>query len=147
MSDDEYRDTLEMVAGCRSSTDPRMTDRHLDQLLAYIEAIFWRGMNAGTLQPAGSRDAVFKKPGFWKSRNPAGETSRDRFTGRNQGAEISDLEAKMNALGFGPAYLNAIRDKVCHGSTEAHALHLYAAALQRTLKAKARRATPAENPF
>jgi hypothetical protein len=147
LADDEYRDALETVAGCRTSKDARLGDRELDRLLAYFEAIAFRALDAGTLQPSGRPDAVFRRRGYWAHKNTSQETSRDRFNGRNQGAEISDLEARMNSLGFGPAYLSAIRNKVCHGRTDAHALHLYAAALKRTLKAKARRADQAVNPF
>jgi len=147
LTDDAYRDALELVAGCRSSKDSGLTDRHLDKLLAYFEAIHWRAADGGELRPSCRPDAVFRQRGYWARKNTAAETSRDRFNGRNQGAEISDLEARMNALGLGPAYCAAIRDKVCHGRTDAHDLHLYAAALQRTLKAKARRAGTADNPF
>jgi hypothetical protein len=147
LDDSEYREALELIAGCRSSTDSRMTDRHLDQLLAYMEAIHWRGIDAGKLQQSCKPDAVFKNRDYWKAKNPSTETSRDRWTGRNQGAQIRDLEAALARLGFGPAYCEAIRQKVCHGREDAHALHLYQAALQRTLKAKAGRVEPAPNPF
>ncbi len=147
LGDDDYRDALELIAGCRSSTDPRMTDRHLDKLLAYFEAILWRAVDDGALHPACRADAVFRQRGYWASKNTAGETSRDRFNGRSQGADIAALEAQLNALGYGPQYAATIRDKVCHGHQDAHALHLYHAALERTLKSKRRAAATADNPF
>ena len=54
LSDDEYRDALQTVTGCRSSTAPALTDRHLDKVLAYFEAIHWRNVDAGELQPSSS---------------------------------------------------------------------------------------------
>jgi hypothetical protein len=116
-------------------------------LLAYFEAIHWRAVDAGTLQTSGSAIAVFRQRGYWASKNNAGETSRDRYTGHNQGAGIAALEADLARLGFGSGYCAAIREKVCHGRTDAHALHLYEAALTRTLKTKARRKDTALNLF
>jgi hypothetical protein len=136
LSDADYRDALETVAGCRTSKDARLADRDLDKLLAYFEAIHWRAADAGTLQPSCRLDAVFRQRGYWASKNTRQETSRDRYNGRNQGASIRDLEAGLATLGFGPAYCATIRDKVCQGRTDAAALHLYEAALRRTLKAK-----------
>jgi hypothetical protein len=147
LSNDDYRDALEMIAGCRSSTSPALTDRHLDKLLGFFEAIHWRAVDAGTLQPSGSATAVFRQRGFWAARNTNQETSRDRFNGLNSGRAVADLEKEMAALGFGQGYCASIRTKVTHGRDDVHALHLYCAALQRTLKAKSRRTVRAENPF
>jgi hypothetical protein len=147
LSDEEYRDALQTVANVRTSTDPDLTDRHLDKLLAYFEAIHWRGVDAGLLQRSGSATAIFRQRGYWQRKNTNQQTSRDRYTGRNQAGEIAALEASLNALGFGPAYCQVIRDKVCHSRTDAHALHLYAAALARTLKAKAKQPDPASTHF
>ncbi len=147
LSDDDYRDALEMVAGCRTSKDSRLTDQNLDTLLAYFEAIHWRAIDAGTLQPSGRADAVFRQRGHWAAKNTSAETSRDRFNGRNQGAEIAALEAELARLGFGAGYCAAIRNNVCKGRADARALHLYRAALERSLKAKARQETTAANPF
>jgi hypothetical protein len=147
MDDTEYRDAIELVTGRRTSTDPNLTDRDLDKLLAYFEAIHWRGADTRTLQPSCSPTAVFRRRGYWAHKNTSQQTSRDRFTGHNQAGEIRDLEAGLNALGFPPAYCQAIKEKICHGRTDAHALHLYAAALARTLKAKARHAKTASNPI
>jgi hypothetical protein len=140
LSDDDYREALKMIAGCRSSTSPALTDRHLDKLLAYFEAIHWRAVDAGALQPSGSATAVFRQRGFWAARNNSQETSRDRFTHRNVAREIADLEARMAGLGFGKLYCDGIRRNAAKGRDDAHALHLYRTALERTLKAKARHA-------
>jgi len=148
--DDDYRDALQMIANCRSSKSPAFTDRHLDKLLAYFEAIHWRGVDAGTLQPSGSATAVFRRRGYWAGKNPAAETSRDRFNGCSQAGDIAALEAELARLGFGAAYCAAIRENACNGRSDAHALHLYQAALARTLKSKARcadRADRADCPF
>ena len=147
LADDEYREALELIAGCRSSRDSSFTDRQLDQVLAYFEAIHWRRMDAGELQPSGSANAVFRQRGYWAAKNTRQETSRDRFNGINSGEEIARLERDLAALGFGQAYCDAIRRKVTQGRSDAHALHLYRGALERTLKAKARPAETAENSF
>ena len=51
------------------------------------------------------------------------------------------------ALGCGAGYCATIRKNVCQGRDDDRALHLYRAALERTLKAKVRREECAENPF
>lgn len=147
LSDDDYRDALEMIAACRSSKSPELTDRHLDTLLSYFEAIHWRGLDAGTLQPSGSATAVFRQRGYWAAKNTKAESSRDRFTDTNLGQAIADLESQLAALGCGAGYCAAICKNVTKGRDDAHALHLYRTALERTLKSKARRAERAENPF
>jgi hypothetical protein len=139
LDDAEYRDALETASGCRSSTDPRMTDRHWDVALAYFEAIHWRKVDDGALQPSGRADAVFRQRGYWAGKNTRQETSRDRYTGTNLGREIAALETSLGGLGFGPGYCATIREKVTHGRTDAHAQHLYKAALARTLRAKQNR--------
>ncbi len=138
LSDDDYRDALEMIAGCRSSKSPALTDRHLDKLFAYFEAIHWRAVDAGTLQPSGSITAVFRQRGYWVAKNTNQETSRDRFNDSNLAKSIADLEREMAGLGFGQGYCAAIRKKVANGRDDTRGLHLYCAALQRTLKAKAK---------
>ena len=147
LSDDDYRDALEMVAGCRSSKSPALIDRHLDKLLGYFEAIHWRAVGAGTLQPSCSATAVFRQRGYWAAKNTNQETSRDRFNESNLGQSVADLEREMAALGLGQGYCASIRKKVTQGRDDAYALHLYCTALKRTLKAKTRRAETAENPY
>ncbi len=147
MSDDDYRDAMETVAGCRTSKDSKLADRDLDKLLAYFEAIHWRAVDAAALQPSCKPDAVFRQRGYWAQKNTSAVTSRDRFNGRNQGGDISALEAELAKLGFGAAYVAAIRANVCKGRADAHALHLYQAALARTLKAKTKPRETAGNPF
>jgi hypothetical protein len=145
--DDDYRDALQMIAGCRSSTSPSLTDRHLDKLLGYFEAIHWRAVDAGTLQPSCSATAVFRQRGYWSTKNTNQETSRDRFNQSNLGGEIASLERQMRELGLGTKYCATIRANVTKGRDDAHALHLYRTALERTLKAKSRPKETATNPF
>jgi hypothetical protein len=104
-------------------------------------------VDAGTLQPSGSAAAVFRQRGYWAAKNTRQETSRDRFTGLNLGQAVADLEGKLAALGCGAGYCATIRKNVCKGRDDARALHLYQAALERTLKAKAKRAERAEDPY
>ena len=140
LSDADYRDALQTIAGCQSSTSTAFTDRHLDKVLSYFEAIHWRAVDAGKLQPSCSATAIFRRRGYWASKNTRQETSRDRFNGANLNAEIATLEGKLAALGFDARYCAGIRSNVTKGRDDAHALHLYRAALTRTLNAKARRA-------
>jgi len=138
LDDVEYRDALEAVSGCRTSKDPRLTDRHLDVALAYLEAIYWRKVDQGELQPACKPDAVFRQRGYWAGKNTRQETSRDRHNGVNVDEGIRALESALQQLGYGSAYCATIREKVTDGRTDPHAQHLYRAALERTLKAKQR---------
>lgn len=140
--DVEYRDAIATVSGmadCRSSTDDRLTDSHMDRLMSYLEAIYWRKVDNQELQHVFKANAAFRQRGFWAERNRRGNTSRDRFTELAINGEIADLEAGLAELGFGAAYCAAIR-----ASVGAAGLFKYAAALKRTLEAKQR----AENcPF
>ena len=90
---------------------------------------------------------MFRQRGYWAAKNTRLETSRDRFTDMNLGQAVADLEGKLAALGCGAGYCATIRKNVCQGRDDARALHLYRAALERTLKAKVRREECAENPF
>jgi hypothetical protein len=139
LTDAEYREALQTVACVQSSTSPALTDRHLDQLLAYFEAIHWRAVDARTLQPSCSAAAVFRQRGYWAAKNTRQETSRDRYNGFNLAQAVADLEAQLATLGFGPEYCAGIRLKAAQDRTDARGLHLYRAALKRTLNAKTRR--------
>lgn len=147
LSDEDYRDALQAVTGHRTSTAPALTDRHLDKLLAYLEAIHWHAADAGTLQPSGSATAVFRQRGYWATKNTRQETSRDRYTNQNLSQEIADLESRLAALGYGKLYCEAIRRNATAGRDDAHAQHLYRTALQRTLKAKAKAAPAVDTPY
>jgi hypothetical protein len=139
LDDAEYRDAIEAVSGCRSSTDARLTDRHVDLALAFFEAIHWRKVDRGELQPSCKPHAIFQQRGYWAEKNPRQATSRDRFSAANSGREVAALEAALGALGFGAEYCAAIREKVAGGRVDGHAGHLYKAALARTLRAKQKR--------
>lgn len=97
LPDDEYREAIATVTGmddCRSSTDPRLTDAHLDRLMAYLEAIQNRreaAMGGGTAAPAT----------YWQGKNPKGCTSRDRHGSAALEGAIRRLEAAMQARGKG----------------------------------------------
>jgi hypothetical protein len=131
LSDVDYRDCIAAVSGfsdCRSSKDPRLTDAHVDGLMSYFEAIFWR-THPPTFQP--SNQAIFRSPNFWSHRNRRGNTSRDRYVSQDLAAEIAAAEKALADLGFGAFYVAAIRNNV-GPSGDRH----YLAALHRTLKAK-----------
>ncbi len=145
LDDQEYRDTLQSLAGVRSSTDPRMTDRQFDVILAYLEAICWRGRDAGAL-PQPGRNAVFGARGYWARKNPSGNTSRDRFELTEVQAEIQDLEATLEQRGYHAPYRAAIRHQVL-GPAAANPsvtdLAKYRCALRRTVAAKSKHGQPA----
>ncbi len=140
VSDDEYRDALEHWAGVRSSTAKELTNEHLDLLLSYFEAIYWRAVSAGELQLHCNASEPFQKPGYWASKNTAKSTSRDRFTAAEIHDEIAAIESKLSLLGYGPGYFSAIKNKVIplarRNMTWPQGLVKYRAALQRTLAAK-----------
>jgi hypothetical protein len=147
LDDPEYREALALVSGCRSSTDPKLTDRGVDLALAYFEAIYWRRLDAGELPPTGKADAVFRQRGFWAQRNPSGNTSRDRYQVAGIHREIAELEAALKQIGFGQSYCDAIRKNVTHGGADGRSLWLYKAALERTLRSKQKQfagVTPAQ---
>lgn len=145
LDDSDYRQAIALVSGvedCCSSKDHRLTDRHLDLLLGYFEAIHWRKVDSGELQPSCKSDAVFRQRHFWAQKNTRQENSRDRFTASKLANEISDLEHALSELGFGAPYCAGIRERVTGSRSDAHALHQYKAALRRTLSAKRKRAEP-----
>jgi hypothetical protein len=140
IGDAEYRDAVALVSGiadCRSSKDARLTDGHLDKLMAYFEAIYWRkvavesGAVSRCLQGHLKPGAVFQKPGYWASKNQTGNTSRDRYVDGTKRSEAADLEAELGKLGYGSTYVAAIQRNIRPFSQVA-----YVAALKRTLNAK-----------
>jgi hypothetical protein len=146
LNDLEYREALAAVSGCRSTTDPRLTDRGVDLVLAYFEAVLWRKVDAGELQAPCRPDAVFRQRGYWARKNPRQETSRDRYAKQYPISEVSALEGALDELGFNSAYCAAIRSKVTHGREDPAAMYAYMAALRRTLAAKRRQMDAARVP-
>lgn len=137
LSDEDYRDILQLVTGCTSSTDPRLGDRHLDVLLSFFEAEYWRKHDEERLQRSCEGNAVFRQARyFWRSRNTNAETSRDRYAKNKVVEQIAALENEFAALGYGEDYLGTIRDRVTHGAENIRALHAYAAALTHTVSTK-----------
>jgi hypothetical protein len=139
LEDFEYREALALVSGCRSTTDPKMTDRGVDLALAYMEAIHWRKVDAGELQPSCNVAAIFRQRGYWAAKNPGNETSRDRYAKAHPSSEVADLENGLEQLGFSSAYRSAIRSRVTGSLTGPAAEYAYKAALKRTLTAKRRK--------
>ena len=137
LADEEYRDLLALVSGmpdCRSSKDDRLTDEHLDKLMSFLEAIYWRMVDVGTMQHTFKPNAAFRQRVFWAARNKRGNTSRDRYTETNIQDKITDLEATLAQFGCQPSYFASIRAKIGQSG------RAYAAALARTLKAKQNKA-------
>ena len=139
ITDEEYRDAVALISGmpdCRSSKDKRLTDGHLDNLLSYFEAIYWRKVDqtpagATGLQGHLNPRAVFLKRDYWASKNKRGNTSRDRYVTAEKQTEAADLEQELHALGFGLSYVQAIQRNIVPFTQVA-----YVAALKRTLAAK-----------
>lgn len=133
VDDAEYREMLHHYCDVNSSTDPRMSDDHLDVMLAYLEAIYWRGVDAGDLLPPVNAREVFFQRGYWASKNRRGNTSRDRYHEDEMRAEIARLEQHLSdEFGYGFRYFQAIQNKV-------RGLVNYKAALARTLASKRRK--------
>jgi hypothetical protein len=137
LDDADYREAIATVSGmadCRSSTDVRLSDRHADNLLAYFEAIHWRKVDGRMLQPSCKANAVFRQRGYWASKNPKGNTSRDRFGEDNLQRDVAALEQELADLGCGMAYCRAIQNKI-----QPFSLAKYLGTLNRTVKAKRKR--------
>lgn len=151
LDDVEYRDAIETVSaspGCRSSKDKRLSDRHLDNLMSYFEAIYWRkvdGLNQSVIQRCAGIHDVFRagNRNFWSSRNSKGNTSRDRFAADAAQSEVDALETELTRLGCCLPYLRSIQNRMRSGGKEFN-LVKYAGALKRTLSAKQRKI---EQPF
>ncbi len=145
LEDGEYRDALGAVAGCRSSTDPKLTNRDLDRCLAYLEAIYWRRVDLGKVQAPCKPSAVFRQRRFWSQKNTSAETSRDRYIDHGLKAEIRAIEGQLASLGFPDSYCQGIKARVLPpGGETVHGLAIYKAALQRTLRAKLNQFTAGE---
>lgn len=125
IEDDEYRQTIEQftkLPGCRSSTDKRLTNEHLDLLMAYFEAIYWKGVDGGRIAPLASPKAVFFRRGYWASKNTRLETSRDRFTRGSLVDQIAQAESNLGQFGFGADYFAAIKVRTKEGQPYLQAL-------------------------
>lgn len=148
LADAEYRQALADVSGiadCRSSKDARLTDEHLDALMSYFEAIYWRKVDTEDWHlhgPCNRVADVFKQRGFWASRNRKGETSRDRFVARSLQDQAGALEQELADLGYGLAYCRAIQNRI-----QPFSLVNYVGALKRTLASKQRATERQDLPF
>ena len=154
IADPEYRELLGSVTklpGCRSSKDGRLADEHLDVLLSFFEAIYWREVDGGRLDaPAvlAQGDAQrlqglpFRARGFWQGRNRRGNTSRDRFAEEALRTETARLEQRLHEMGFGFGYVQAIRNKIVPFDG-----WKYKRALERTIAAKGRKKEEENQPF
>jgi len=146
--DYDYRGSIATVSGmedCTSSKDPRLTDRHCDQLLAFFEAIHWQAVDAGHLQPSCKPDAVFRQRGYWADKNPRGNTSRDRYADGDLTAEIAETEAALAALGCGHRYVMAIQNNLRRNGGFSPAAYL--GAIKRSLTYKQRKSDSDQSPF
>ncbi|MDX1951476.1 MAG: hypothetical protein SFY81_04790 [Verrucomicrobiota bacterium] len=131
ISDTDYRHALceELGFGVSSSTDPGLTDRHFDRIMAYFEAIFWRKVDQQELSHS-PKNTVFQRRSYWQRKNSDRETSRDRFSNAALSLELERLEAELHQHGLGNGYFFAIQSKIGGRNWK------YKAALERTLKSK-----------
>jgi len=137
IDDADYRAAIAdctSLEDCRSSTDARLTDRHVDVLLAYFEAIYWRKVDAAdetVIQRCAGLNDVFRARGYWAGKNTRASTSRDRYVERDLAGQVAAAEGELNRLGYGFQYCAAIRNNIVPFS-----MPKYLGALQRTIKAK-----------
>jgi hypothetical protein len=103
----------------------------VDLVLAYFEAIYWRGVAAGKLQRRSNSGATLRQRCYWARKNARGNPPRDQYAAANASKQVSALEVALGELGLSSAYCPAIREKVMVGRTDVHAL-------ARTLRAKQR---------
>jgi hypothetical protein len=138
LDDNEYRDAIAMATqmeDCRSSTDPRLTDEHVDRLMKYFEAVYWNRPDVLHHQ-----SKVFRARGYWAGKNQKGNTSRDRHVAATMSADIQALEHRMSELGFNDRYCATIRRRAVTAVA-------YKAALERTIKATEKKNQTADQPF
>lgn len=148
ISDFDYRSSIATVSGmedCTSSTDPRLADRHCDNLLSFFEAIHWRAVDAGTLQPSCNPKAVFRQRGYWGGKNQHGNTSRDRYAGGDLAVEINEIEQQLSKLGCGLRYIQAIQNRLQASGSFTQASYL--GSIKRTLASKTKKLNSAGKPF
>ena len=98
LSDEEYREVWQTVAGVTSSTDPRLGDEHMDRFMSYVEAIYWRKRDDVLASK------VFRLRGYWAHKNTKVENSRDRFASAALTKEIAELESQLAELGYNANY-------------------------------------------
>jgi hypothetical protein len=112
IDDEEYRQILdqELGFGVRSSTDPRLGDRHFDRILAYFEAIYWRKVDAQEIVQKHPK-SVFQVRGYWASKNTVQSNSRERHADRALSSELNRLESALKLRGVHENYLYAISKK------------------------------------
>lgn len=129
--EEEYRDMWRMVTSwqdCDTSTDPRLGDVHMDRMMGFLEAIYWRHVQEGTLQPASKANAPFQKEGFWKNRNKAQSTSRDRYQKQRITESVEDLKVKLMKAGYPVQNITALERQLRY-----HNQWALKSALHRTL--------------
>jgi hypothetical protein len=144
LPDSEYREALRLIAGVNSSTDPGIGDRHLDRLMAYFEAIYWRKIenekhpDPDCLVRNGCKRQwlPFLARGYWANKNTKQETSRERFVAGNMADDIVRLESELHSLGYNMAYVVRIRLNVMQGRGTPRDMRNYKAVLERTINSK-----------
>jgi hypothetical protein len=136
IDDADYREALRTIASVNSSKDPKLTDEHLDKLLGYFEAIFWRKVNQANADHAARVSKVFQRPGYWASKNTKAENSRDRFATVVMKQDIASLERQLGELGCGLGYCAAIARNAHLDLSDPQDLAKYRYALGRSLAAK-----------
>ncbi len=122
--------------------------------MKYFEAIYWRASDslsprerAGVRGPGSPsfpscpsvnpRSKIFQRRGYWASKNPRGNTSRDRYVSNNIESVVERLESELNSLVGNPRYVGAIRNNcLCSAFPRPQEWANYAAALRRTIAAK-----------
>jgi len=135
MEDEDYRDSLATVTGwqdCRSSTDPRLTDEHVDRLMRWWEWGYWQAVDSGEFEHVGARSNPFRDRNYWAAKNRMGGNSRDRWAADQFQRRCTQLESLMRAAGKRDEYLTVIRQRTGGGWK-------YVGALERTLRAMHRK--------
>lgn len=140
LDDADYRALLREFAGVESSTDAKLGNSQFDIIMAHIEATYWFRVDSGALKHVFRSNAPFLQRGYWASKNPPGQTSRDRYAAADLAAEIEAAESNLAASGANASYLAGIRRRV--GGSD----RKYLAALRRTIDSRSAKAG-GECPF
>ena len=105
LDDQDYRELLHHVSGCRSAAHPALTQFHFDRFMAQLEGILWQRVQEGVVPAPDSRK--IKDLWYWRHKLPA--------TGRINSRQIHEIHDWWYKLSIylpaeqrTPEYLHAI---------------------------------------
>jgi len=139
IDDADYALQLQIVSGfadMTSSKDRRLTDEHFDAFMSFAEAIYWREVDNGEIDPLPPLKSVFAERGYWQGKNKIANNSRDRFAADRLKVQIANAEVVLQKFGKPRIYLDTICKRTGGGWAYLQALTRTLAALKKTAPGK-----------